>query len=88
VDVPGVIENDSTMEIPIYHYDGIVRLREQELEWEQQELERQQLEKSTNNDPNGGYTLRTQFKGNASGKDGYFTIDKEKSMKVTFGFWR
>lgn len=88
VDVLDINENDSTVDIPIYHYDGFVRLRELELEWEQQELESQQQEKSTKNDLDGGYTLRTQLKGNVSGKDGYFTIDKEKSMKVTFGFWR
>ena len=83
VDVLNITENDSTVDIPIYHYDGFARLREQELEWEQQEKE-----ESTNNDPDGGYTLKTHIKGNLSGKDGYFTIDKQKSMKVTFGFWR
>lgn len=83
VDVLNITENDSTVDIPIYHYDGFARLREQELEWEQQEKE-----ESTNNDPDGGYTLKKHIKGNVSGKDGYFTIDKQKSMKVTFGFWR
>lgn len=82
VDTSHCYENDSTMEIPIYHYDGYVRLIEIEMEYQN----RQVAKKSTN--PDGGYQLRTQLKGNASGKDGYLLIDKRIDMCIGFSKWK
>ena len=82
VDTSHCYENDSTMEIPIYHYDGYVRLIEIEMEYQN----RQVAKNSTN--PDGGYTLKTQIKGNVSGKDGYLLIDKRIDMCIGFSKWK